>query len=782
MAGSEYWLEDVDLNGTRTWHGPVSAAWTEESARLGAGDRPGSALLKHLGRKQVPGRGLGQAVGVVAGSIGSVAAPLGPPLWAERRAGTPEATPDRLRKQWALAARPAVKLLVKMEGWYRVSQPALVAAGLDPRVDARTLRLVVDGEEQPLYLSGRADRAFSPDEAIEFYGVGLDTPWTDTRTYWLTWGTQGGQRVPVVPARGRAPALAPSCPFTVERQDRVLYVAALLNGEAENFFGPVITDEPVEQDLTLPHLDPASPGDAQLEVLLQGLTAGPHAVRITLNGGEVGTLTFVGQTQGVFRKAIPQSQLQDGLNQVTLVNSGDELDVSAVDTIRLSYWHTNTADDDQLRCTVPGGHQVTLAGFSSPRIGAVDITDPRAPHRLQGAVRPDGSEYALTVTVPGAGTRTLLAFAEDRVPAPAAVLAHTPSTWHEARQGADLLILTHPAFLESARPLQALHEGQGLTVALINVEELYAEFSFGAKSPGALRAFLQQATTKWRRPPRFVLLLGGASVDPRNYLGFGDLDFVPTKLVDTALLETASDDWFADFSGSGLPELAPGRLPVQTVEAATTVIQKIVGYAQGAPGEPWTQTALLVTDANDEFNFEAASAQIAALLPAAMAVQKISVGQPDFATARRALLASLDQGQLFVNYEGHGSVEVWDADGVLTSADADALTNGPRLPFVAAMTCLNGFFHDPQTESLAAALITAPTGGAVAVWASSGLTDAAGQMVMDRALVRLLFTQPDLALGEAARAAKAATPDLDVRRTWIFFGDPALRWVAPPAR
>ena len=35
------------------------------------------------------------------------------------------------------------------------------------------------------------------------------------------------------------------------------------------------------------------------------------------------------------------------------------------------------------------------------------------------------------------------------------------------------------------------------------------------------------------------------------------------------------------------------------------------------------------------------------------------------------------------------------------------------------MNCLNGFFHDLYTTSLAESLITAPQGGAVAVWASS---------------------------------------------------------------
>ena len=44
-----------------------------------------------------------------------------------------------------------------------------------------------------------------------------------------------------------------------------------------------------------------------------------------------------------------------------------------------------------------------------------------------------------------------------------------------------------------------------------------------------------------------MLLAGDASYDPKNYTGQGYNDLVPTKLLDTALLETASDDWLADF-------------------------------------------------------------------------------------------------------------------------------------------------------------------------------------------------------------------------------------------
>ena len=292
---------------------------------------------------------------------------------------------------------------------------------------------------------------------------------------------------------------------------------------------------------------------------------------------------------------------------------------------------------------------------------------------------------------------------------PVSIEANQPSAWHKRAKGADLVIIAHRDFLDQIEPLKALRQAQGLAVALIDVEDLYDEFNFGVKSPQAIKDFLALTRANRKASPRFVLLVGDASFDPKNYLGFGDFDFVPTKLVETTYLKTASDDWFVDFNGDSLPDIAMGRLPVRTAEEAATVISKIINYEQGAGNS--TRNTLLVADRNDGFDFEGASEQLETLLPASLVVQKIF--RNDFASdadARSTLITSLNQGSLLVNYVGHGSVEIMR--GMFSSDDARSLTNGSRLPFIVSMTCLNGFFHDVYTESLAEALLKAEQGGA----------------------------------------------------------------------
>ena len=268
-------------------------------------------------------------------------------------------------------------------------------------------------------------------------------------------------------------------------------------------------------------------------------------------------------------------------------------------------------------------------------------------------------------------------------------------------------------------------------------------------------------------------------MDPRDYAGFGDFDLIPTKLLSMAsvALETASDDWFVDFADDGLPALAVGRLPVRTVEQARAMVRKIVGYETQAAGA-WTKDVTFVADENDWANdFEGDSRGLAALLPGTYRAHDVFRG-PLGDGAGAALTAEVTAGRLLVNYAGHGSTRLWGREGDLLSTDSvdGSWRSDLRLPFVVAMNCLSGFFHGIyDEESLAEALLRAPAGGAVAAWASSSLTSSATQRLVNRELFRLLFQDGTLTLGEAAARAKRVVGQQDVRRSWIFFGDPATR-------
>jgi hypothetical protein len=560
----------------------------------------------------------------------------------------------------------------------------------------------------------------------------------------------------------------------VERLERTVYFPALLNGELENFFGAVVSQQPVERSLLVHHPHSIPPASPLLEVALQGVTSGAHRVRIALNGVGVGEVSFQGQHTGSASFPVAPAWLRVGENQVELTAQAGEQDISLIDAIRLTYWRTYMADDDALRFSVVAGQQVKVAGFSSAAIRVLDITDMDRVKEVAGVVQPQDSGFAVTLSAPGSGARILLAFTPALARPVEAVQPNQPSRWRRAGYGADFVVISHGDFIAELEPLRGRRENQGLRVVIVDVQDVYDEFGHGQKTPYALRDFLRYATTHWTPAPRYVLLVGDASLDPKAYLGFGDVDFVPTKLVDTASMETASDDWLTDFDGDGLAELAVGRLPVRTPEQAARLVAKLVRDQQTAAAAG----VLLVADENDGFGFESATAQLRQFLPADVPVEEILRGQLGTDVAKQQLLASLHRGPAVVNYIGHASVDLWRGQ-LLTADDAGALGNGERLPVVVPMTCLNGYFHDPALESLAEALLLAEHGGALAVWASSGMTGAGGQALMNQELYRWLFRENaanglSLTLGEAALQAKAAVENADLRRTWMLFGDPTL--------
>ncbi len=774
-AGSgSYWLEDVDVNGTRTQHGPVNAQATVPSQSANEAMPATALLLNQLNQAQPAATfdETGHAVENVLQDSASTAA--------------------QAQQQFELAAHPAVKLFVKHEGWHRVTQPELVSAGLNPNVDPALLHLYAEAIEQPITITGASSGpgGFGPQAALEFYGTGIDTPYSGTRVYWLVAGSSPGQRISQLPPSTGSNQPPTSFPFMVELTPHTTYFAALITTDGNNFFGPLVSSAPTAETISVPNLDSNSTGPAKLEVILQGIILGfPHDVAIALNGAPLGNLTFTGQDKGKFAVTLPLGLLQQGNNIVTLTAQSGEYDTSLLQSIRISYPHSYIADTDRLIFTGRAGDELQVTGFSSAPVAVLDITNPDQPVQLTPQITSTTpSQYSLAVQVPWSTTNssapalhTLLALAADRVDGVAGIRPNHPSHWHSPQAGSEIVMVTAGDFADALTPLVRAHKAEGKSSVVVPVEELYDEFSFGQHNPHAIRDFLYTAAKVWSTPPSYLLLNGRASLDPRNYLGFGHLDFVPTKIVPSSLLMTASDDWFSDFNDTGMPTIATGRFPVSTTEEANLVAGKVAAYEGQSTNGPWTSNALMVADVNDTENFTQDSQLVQKQLPVTLQVTDVFTSTVGAATAQQEIISAINSGQVLVNYAGHGSEEEWSGEDIFDNTTANALTNGSSLPVFLIMNCLNGFFQDVYEEPLGVTLMLAPNGGAVAVLASSGLNQPAPQTILDKLTVQSAFNPSYPALGDAILKAKAGITDLSVRRTFNLLGDPAMQ-IKPPAQ
>src|SRR4029450_3451476 len=117
-----------------------------------------------------------------------------------------------------------------------------------------------------------------------------------------------------------------------------------------------------------------------------------------------------------------------------------------------------------------------------------------------------------------------------------------PRTRRSPGNRADSLLVAPRAFLAAAQPLLERRQSEGLVIRAVSVEEIYEQFGHGEAGPDAIRAFLEYAYQSWSRPsPRYVLLLGDATYDPKNYLGTGAVNWLPGQSVKTSYLWTVSD-------------------------------------------------------------------------------------------------------------------------------------------------------------------------------------------------------------------------------------------------
>jgi hypothetical protein len=367
---------------------------------------------------------------------------------------------------------------------------------------------------------------------------------------------------------------------------------------------------------------------------------------------------------------------------------------------------------------------------------------------------------------------------------------------------------------------------------VVDVQAIYNAWSYGQVAPGAIRDFLRYAAASWSPPPAVVTLVGDGTADPLDYLERGAATFIPPYLamVDPWIGETACEPCYARLDGADptadpLPDLALGRLTVNSAAELAGVVAKIVGYETSqlnpSAGSRNVYIADNFRDANNVADaagdFAAFSDSSAAQQPAGVDIQKLyydpspsSAGvpwrEPDAVSAHARTVALLNQGAGLVNYVGHSSQFQWAiTDGeksppyLLGLYDTDDLANGARLPIVLAMTCLTSAFQTPafSKTTIDERWLIKPDGGAVAVWGPTGFGVAHGHDKLQSGFYDALWSAPPLSatLGQLTAAGYMELFTTggccqDTLATFALLGDPlttarvlpAERIYAPMAR
>ncbi len=432
-----------------------------------------------------------------------------------------------------------------------------------------------------------------------------------------------------------------------------------------------------------------------------------------------------------------------------------------------------------------GTKQFTLTGFTSTAITIWD-TQGRKLSNFKVTQQGDGYQVDFKDSLAGATSYIALTQAKRDVPS---VMVDTLPDLLTPKEGADYIVITQKSMVGKALDsLLDFRRKQGLRCAVVFADQIYQAFGDGSMDPAAIRRFVMYAYQNWPRPaPLFLNLVGDASLWFEKHSGPYNITIVPTHLINIrGWGVAANDDYFTKVSGDDdISDLFVGRIPVSSLSDLSIVVRKTILSETARPEGHWRNKAFLISGYETTF------------MEQNYVLEKIAVendrqysrldlfpGSPYYKNAaqRFNFFDQLDSGFNLVNFIGHGGGSVWSDAGVLTfkAMDEGKLHGDFPIPLVSSITCLTGYFEDPDSRSLGEEMIRLPKSGAVGFYGSSGyISNLAGQALSAeilRAATGNGLSTIGAIITQAETMVKLKTGDafLPILAEFNLLGDPAF--------
>jgi len=732
-------------------------------------------------------------------------------------------------KALAVEDGPLLKMSLTQTGIYQVFGSDLQRAGIDlDSFSPGDIALLYGGgeilprqlgagigrdlREMEILIEDGDDGRFDASDSFLFYGESLnrwdrdpDTgeyrylkhPYTNNNVYWISLAADGGARGSVEPSLPDAPA------STVDTHRMRLRE----EGETSTTY---VADGNIQSGLEW-YWDDFRGGDSEtFSLFVQEPVAGLITIRLHFvareeserrfdvkwNNQRIGIALFETEAAHLFEYTTDNGA-KNGLNELTLENiSGD---LSFFDWYELEFDRKLEAERGELFFdTSPSGGIVEyqLSGFSeSARLfevsdGFTEIVNTGFDVETGTVVftdRADAVHRYAVLTPRRIKTPDLIEAVDGTALIGAGIV------------GAEYLIITHGDFADQAERLAAWRGqddrfGPAPSTAVVNVQDIYDSFSGGLFDPIAIRDFLAYTTANWDPVPMFVLLFGDGSYDYKNNSGTSTGNWIP-PFEDKDL---TSDDWFVCIIGDDqLPDMAVGRLPVQTSVDARTVVDKLIAYDADPEFGDWQSRVLLIAD--DTFNaddmtlvetmFANDSEEMAArFLPPNVDIDKLYLLEFPLEgrfkpRARDAFVDRFNAGSVLLVYIGHGNSRVFAHEHIFVlSEDLDAIANDRRLPFVYTAASQMAVFDDPLRDSIPEALLKRTDGGIIGMIGATRVGFHESNMTLARNFHRLMFRtgRQNIPVGLGLMQAKAIS-EANIRKIlrYNLFGDPIMRIAFP---
>ena len=756
------------------------------------------------------------------------------------------------------------KIPVAKTDMYHITYNNIKAhTGIEPEsIELDTLQLESGGKKQGVYIfDENENNTLDPGDRIIFYGRALtNNKFTDENVYWLRFGLRGepdaGLEASRVEERNGTPetpnlitpkAFKTSVRFEENRHHDVLAGSDIKSELADHYFGVAFRggdigtrgkNFPIELPRAIPRLQINQ--TALLRIRFQGASrrgGARHSARITFNNQKLGREEeWKRQASQTAIREIPQDLIFPDTTNYMRIEAFDENDTPPgsydfyLDWYELEYWRDFQAESSRLEfntTTEPrnrGQVQYRVRNIFNETIDVYALDENGITSRLTGGkVSRTGASHQILFEDTVNRHKRYFVISRRAYQNINALVPTPPTPLKDPANQVDYVFITHSTFAESILPLVEFRRSQGLTTMVVDIDDIYNEFSDGLFNPFAIQKFLRYAYNNWQQPaPTYVLLVGDAHYDYKEatveiyrldttFRGTYKLypNFVPTYHGwAPASGETSMDQRFVNISGEDpLPDMLIGRLSVQTPEALTTMVEKIINYEKNPKMGLWQGTLIQVADdhtdkPNDGIFEESRDALIQEVIPPGYDTRQIylrKIGSPE--STRLKILSAIRKGALAIEYAGHGGSQTWADESIFRIEDAASLRN-QYLPFVITTTCLNGQFDKPQQAGnfcLSEQFLLGKYGAIAALSATRltyGQANAEFDIDLFESLFRVVHESPELAgtksvplqptIGYIVADAKISFLNRIRNIDWIpgteqytLFGDPASRLARP---
>lgn len=648
--------------------------------------------------------------------------------------------------------------------------------------------------------------------------------YVDQNIYFLTTDRGTGKRVQTISASGAPNVVVTQLDehlFHESDEENMLKSGKRWLGDKMTSFNNVKT-----HNFSLPHLVSSSP--VRVVSSIGAKTSYGSTTQVSANG----QLLFTHSESGIN----PNSAYPDGSKpSVQSANySASSDNIAIVHTFNVSNNPTGTAatyidwiEIFAKRALTMVGNSMNFRSIESVGTGNVAefrLSNANGDIRVWDVTNP-GSVYApsasllgsqLNVVVETATMRELVAFNVNAAfGAPQYVGQVSNQDLHALGQPR-MIIVSPDAFLSASNELANFHRSyNGYGVEVVDVEKIYNEFGGGKKDISAIRDFMRmfydRAGGDTAKMPRYLLLMGDGSFDPKNRVT-GNQEFIPTYQSyesNLALNSYTSDDFFGLLDSNEGGEIASlaekmdisvGRLPVGSESEAWDVVNKIKNYKQplGAAScveinnnNSWRNRLTFVADDLDDGGLifmnsaNVFADQTRAIYPEYNydkilldAYKQVSTPAgaryPDVNTA---ILNRINTGTLVMNYIGHGGETNWASERIFNMSDIMTLNNGNKLPLFITATC-EFSRYDLVDRTAGEWLLVNGKGGAIGSLTTVRLVFASANDDLNRQALAYLFLPYEgrfPTMGEIMSTSKnTATFDAVNMRKFTLLGDPAL--------